>query len=262
MSQIVRWAHVTPAALALGAVFAVNASAASAASSIAVSFPAQPVEGLPFTVRVHGTTDNTGPYQRDASVSFFRRGVQCDPFRTADLEWAWTGIPGGTAYSRSHTFGKDSALPRGQYVACAWLNDYNETNTTAASNSLLFSVREAHYSLKLKAPAHERASDPSPGGVRRPTKYYRATTDAEAPGGELTVEVQERGVHKCARTPDGSKGQLGYTGLDGKKVQTGDRTYKRKGEVFEVGTFLVCGWIVDAMGHTVARAHTKVTVRH
>jgi len=72
--------------------------------------------------------------------------------------------------------------------------------------------------------------------------------------------VQERGVKKCARTPDGSKGQLGYTGLDGKKVRTGHHKYKHKGEVFEVGTFLVCGWIVDAMDHTVARAHTKVTV--
>src|SRR5205085_10815915 len=106
---------------------------------------------------------------------------------------------------RSHTFGKDSALPRGRYIACAWLNDYNETNTTAASSSLSFSVREGHYSLKLKTPAHERASDPSTGGVRRPTKYYCSTTNAEAPGGELTVEVQERGVEKCARKPDGSK---------------------------------------------------------
>ena len=96
ISQIARWALVTAVALALGAVFVVNASAASAASSIAVSVsPAQPVEGLPFTVTVHGRTENSGPYERDATLSIFKRGIQCDPFRTADLEWG-SALDGST----------------------------------------------------------------------------------------------------------------------------------------------------------------------
>src|SRR5437764_7001626 len=91
--------------LALVAILLGGGAVASAASSIAVSFsPAQPVEGLPFTATVHGTTDNSGPYGRDASLSIFKRGIACNPYRTADIVWAWNGLPGGSTYSRSHTF--------------------------------------------------------------------------------------------------------------------------------------------------------------
>jgi hypothetical protein len=230
-----------------------QASSAPADAGLEIMLPSDPVEGLPAAIGARGTTPTSGTY--DLVVAVRPAGGSCGPSypdagaSTDEFDLLQT-VSGNFDASDS-----TRQLTAGDKLACAWLSDQSNSNTVNTSQSS-FSVREPHYTLQLIAPKHQRVSFIF--GARR-LATYRARVFAEEPG-TLLVEIQGSGVHRCAKTAQGSKPGDGSSPFDRRKLKAGLHSYKGKAQLFQRGRFLVCGWIEDPLGHTDLVGHTKVTV--
>jgi len=230
------------ASLALLATLALAAPAA--AQSVALVPPADPVEDVAFLVTATGVgIEDYSVYGTIKPVG----AVGCGP--TYDTDADGDDFMFSVDAEGAYTVADDAKVTQpGQYLLCAWLQEYSSDSVAAAATSAIVNVRSARASLAITGPTQLRIGS---------TANFNFTGTTEV-GRQIHATVKRDGGRPCGTSSTVDEGdsfvwwqsvQGNYSVLDAPS----------KYEIDDRGTYRICAWVQEESSDTAPEAAATYT---
>lgn len=210
----------------------------TAADTLALSLPSDPIEGQALTVTASGSA-----YDPEAAVyaTYKPAGGGCAPTPAAD-----TGTVSDSADAVTGNYStqpvSSQQFDAGSYLICVWLVDSDDNQVLAGASTML-DVAALGPSIHLTAPTRVDPGETFPVNLT-------ATLDAGIPVLAQADVVPERRGTTCAANPDGeptntlqplTQESLTDTQLPSGAVSTTDG----EAQLAAYGRYLICGWLLN-----------------
>jgi hypothetical protein len=219
-------------------------AAPAAAQSVALAPPADPVEDVSFLVTATGVgIKDYNVYGTIKPVG----AVGCGPtYETdADGDDFMYSVDAEGAYSVADDAKVDQP---GQYLLCAWLQEYASDSVAAAATSATVNVRSAQATLAITGPTHLRVGT---------TANFTFTGTTEL-GRQVVAHVKRDGGRPCGASANVDDGD---SFMSGENVQGNysvlDAPWKY--EIDDRGTYRICAWIQESWSDATAEAAATFT---
>ena len=215
----------------LVAACAIQAGAAQAASSIAISVGSDPVESIATQIGASGSTTEASSYLYVTYKPTGGAGCGVNPQAdtgTRLIDTYYVNPAGPYARSVNTTF--DSA---GSYLVCAWLELPGGEHTILAQDSKIVAVRVPHLSLTLAAPAAVNAGE---------TFQVTTTTQAEATRSLYLYALVDNGRGCPANASAASSSDVGEL-IWNRSIIGGPTTSSTNASYATPGAYLLCAYV-------------------
>jgi hypothetical protein len=219
-------------------------TAPAAAQSVALTPPADPVEDVAFLVTATGVgIEDYNVYGTIKPVG----AVGCGP--TYDTDADGDNFMYGADAEGAYSVADDAKVSQpGQYLLCAWLQEYSSDSVATAATSAIINVRSARATLAITGPTHLRI-----GSTANFT--FSGTTEV---GRQVIAHVKRDGGRPCGASSNVDDGD---NFVSGENVQGNysvlDAPWKY--EIDDRGTYRICAWIQEGWSDTAPEAAATYT---
>ena len=219
-------------------------AAPATAQSVALVGPADPVEDVAFLVTATGIgIEDYNVYGTIKPVG----AVGCGP--TYDTDADGDGFMYSVDAEGAYTVSDDAKVTQpGQYLLCAWLQEYSGDSVAAAATSAIVTVRSARASLAITGPTHLRIGS---------TANFTFTGTTEI-GRRVHATIKRDGGRPCGSSSSVDEGDSfvwwesvhgNYSVLDAPS----------KYDIDARGTYRICAWIQEDSRDTAPEAAATYT---
>lgn len=219
-------------------------AAPAAAQSIALTTAFDPVEDVPFLV----TATGVGAKHYNVYATIKPVGsVGCGTTFETDPDGG--GVMRGKDAEGAYTVTDTAHAPNpGQYLLCAWMQEYSFDSVAIATTSALVNVRSAQSTLTIGGPTYLR-----PGTTANFT--FTGTTEIER---QVVATVKRDGGRPCGSS---SSVDDGDALIYGDHVQGNYTAFEAPStwEIDDRGTYRICAWIQEGSGDTAPEAAATYT---